>query len=91
MGNPRIMERPDGWYLQITFDKTWGDRKGPLVTSEMLGKAIIPDLPYEDPDGNPYRLDTDYFGNKRNKKNPYPGSFKGSKAGRQLIKVWPKR
>ena len=90
MGNPRIMERPDGWYLQITFDKTWGDRKGPLVTSEMLGKAIIPDLPYEDPDGKPYRIDTDYFSNKRKTKNPYPGPFNEPKEGKQLIKVWPK-
>lgn len=36
------------------------------VTAEMLGKAKIPDLSYEQPDGTPYRLDTDYFGKKRN-------------------------
>jgi alpha-N-arabinofuranosidase len=55
----------------------------------MLGKAVIPDLPYEDPDGNPYRIDMDYLGEKRNMENPYPGPFNERKPGRQLIKVWP--
>ncbi|RLC16567.1 MAG: hypothetical protein DRI24_08105 [Deltaproteobacteria bacterium] len=86
-----IMERPDGWYLQVTFDKTWADLKGPLVTSGTLGKAIIPDLPYEQPDGTPYRLDRDYFGNERNTGNPYPGPFIELKDRRQTIKVWPRK
>jgi alpha-N-arabinofuranosidase len=87
----KLVEKPDGWYLQIEFNKTWADHKGPLVTSEMLGKAKIPDLPYEDPDGKPYRLDTDYFGNIRNTNNPYPGPFDEPKEGKQLIKVWSKK
>ena len=87
----KLVERSDGWYLQIEFNKTWADHKRPLVTTEMLGKAIIPDLPYEDPDGKPYRIDTDYFGNKRNTKNPYPGPFNEPNEGKQLIKVWPRK
>ncbi len=62
-----------------------------LVTTEMLGKAKIPDLPYEQPDGKPYRIDTDYFGNKRKTNNPYPGPFNEPKEGKQLIKVWPRK
>ncbi len=85
-----IVERPDGWYLQMTFNKTWTDLKGPLVTSGMLGKAIIPDLPFEQPDGTSYRLDRDYFGKERNTGNPYPGPFIEQKAGRHVSKVWPK-
>lgn len=87
----KLVEKPDGWYLQIEFNKTWADHKRPLVTTEMLGKSKIPDLPYEDPDGKPYRLDTDYFGNKRKTNNPYPGPFNEQKEGKQLIKVWPKK
>ena len=87
----KLVERSDGWYLQIEFNKTWADHKRPLVTTEMLGKAKIPDLPYEDPDGKPYRIDTDYFGNKRNTKNPYPGPFNEPNEGKQLIKVWPRK
>jgi len=32
------------------------------VTSAMLGKAVIPDLPYQQPDGSPIRIDNDYSG-----------------------------
>ena len=87
----QLMEKSDGWFLTIAFNKKWADHKRSLVTSEMLGKAKIPDLPYEKPDGKPYRLDTDYFDNKLNTKNPYPGPFKEPKEGKQLIKVWPRR
>jgi alpha-N-arabinofuranosidase len=84
-----LVEKPDGLYLQMNFDKTWGNDQRSLVTSDMLGKAVIPDLPYEDPDGNPYRIDMDYLGEKRNTENPYPGPLDERKPGRQLIKVWP--
>jgi hypothetical protein len=85
-----LMKRPDGWYLQVTADKAWADLDGPLVTSEILGKAIIPNLPYEQPDGTPYRLDTDHFGNERSSGSPYPGPFHELAEGTQTIKVWPR-
>jgi alpha-N-arabinofuranosidase len=85
----KLVEKPDGWYLQIEFNNTWADHKRPLVTTEMLGKAEIPNLPYEEPDGKPYRLDTDYFVNKRKTPLLYPGPFNEHEEGKQLIKVWP--
>ena len=36
------------------------------MTTELLGKAAIPNLPYEQPDGTPIRVNTDYFGKPRN-------------------------
>ena len=60
-----------------------------LLNPEMLGRAQTPNLPFEDPDGQPYRLDEDYFGNERNGENPYPGPFTTPENGAQLIKVWP--
>jgi alpha-N-arabinofuranosidase len=55
----------------------------------MLGKAVIPNLPYEKPDGSPLRVDTDYFGKKRNEKNPSAGPFENPAVGKQLtLKVW---
>ena len=59
------------------------------MTTELLGKAKIPDLPYEQPDGSPYRIDTDYLGRKRNDANPFPGPFELSKRNKQELKVWP--
>ncbi len=85
----QLLEKPDGLYLAITLDTAWSQPPRQVVTTERLGKAKIPDLPYEQPDGSPYRLDTDYFGNQRNAANPFPGPFEWSAVSRQELKLWP--
>jgi len=40
--------------------------------------------------GSPLRLATDYFGNKRNEEDPFPGPFKIMEDGKQTLKVWSK-
>jgi len=85
----RLVEKPDGMYLQITLDRDWAKQPRKMVTTELLGKAKIPDLPYEQPDGSPYRIDTDYFGRDRNDTNPFPGPFEPSKTDKQELKIWP--
>jgi hypothetical protein len=78
--------------LDINMDKSWiAGPQRKLVTTELLGKAIIPELPYENTDGSSLQIDTDYFGNKRNKSNPSPGTFESWQNGKQTIKVWPIR
>jgi len=85
----RVVEQPDGVTLEIALDKAWAQqKKRPLVTTEMLGKAKIPDLSFEQPDGSPYRIDTDYFGRKRNMENPFPGPFENPGTGTLSLKVW---
>ena len=64
-------------------------QRNKLITTEMLGKANVPDMKYEQSDGSPIENDTDYFGNARNKENPTPGPFEGLGAEKQLIKIWP--
>ena len=44
------------------------------VTSELLGNARIPNLPFVNPDGTPLKLDTDFFGKQRDA-TPTPGPF----------------
>ncbi len=86
----KLIEKPDGIYLEITLDTKWaGLATRPLVTTDVLGKAKIPDLPYLQPDRKPYRLDTDYLGNMRNDKSPFPGPFELDDGGKQVFKVWP--
>jgi len=86
----KLAEEADGGYLYFTFDKAWaGKSPRPLVTTELLGRAKLPDLPYERPNGSPYRLDHDYSGRRRNAANPFPGPFEMSEGGRQMLKVWP--
>jgi alpha-L-arabinofuranosidase len=78
-------------YMKITFDKNWLAQKRKLVTTELLGKAIIPNLPFENADDSEVKINTDYFGKKRNVANPSPGPFEIVESGKQTIKVWPKK
>jgi alpha-N-arabinofuranosidase len=85
----QLIEKPDGLYLTLTLDKVWAGKRRPLVTTELLGKAKVPDLPYEQPNGAPYRLDRDYLGRERDAANPCPGPFALPAGGTQVLKVWP--
>jgi alpha-N-arabinofuranosidase len=85
----KLIEKPDGMYLEITLDKSWTETPRPLVTTDLLGKAKVPNLPYLQPDRTPYRLDTDYLGQKRNGDNPFPGPFELPEADKHVLKVWP--
>ena len=86
----KLIDKEDGVYLQITLDRKWGEKPArQLVTTELLGKAKTAGLPFEHPDGSPYRLGADYFGKERNTANPYPGPFELVAGGQQLLKVWP--
>ncbi|MCL5099123.1 MAG: right-handed parallel beta-helix repeat-containing protein [Candidatus Omnitrophica bacterium] len=87
----KLTREGDGWYLELAIDNKWSKvQKRDLVTTGLLGKAVIPDLPFENADGSPIRIDTDYFGNKRNESNPFPGPFEMREGGKVKIKVWPK-
>ncbi len=84
----KLVESADGFHLEL--------RLGPLaatgcsrkrVTTELLGRAAIPDLPYEQPDGTPIRVNTDYFGKPRSDEDPTPGPFEGIGEGVVRLKV----
>ena len=84
----KLAEKTDGFHLEVKFDKAWAaERTRKLVTTELLGKATIPNLPYEQPDGTPIRIDTDYFGKQRNEANPSPGPFENPGRGDLKLKV----
>ena len=86
----KLIEKQDGFYLDLTLDKAWSvENTRKLVTTELLGKAVIPNLPYEHPDGTPLRIDTDYLGKQRSEGNPFPGPFELPQGGKQVLKVWP--
>ena len=84
-----LRETADGWWLEMAIDPAWvSRRKRAVVTTELLGKAKIPDARFEQPDGTPYRLDTDYFGNKRSIERLAPGPFQFPRGKRIRVKVW---
>lgn len=85
-----LEETPDGWFLTIATDPTWRSTAArQTVTTELLGKATVPDLPYENPDGTPLRVDTDFFGNRRLPSSPFPGPFEQPYPTATRLKVWP--
>ena len=88
----QMKERADGFWLNVPLDPAEASAQNrSIVTTELLGKAKVPDAPFENPDGTPYRLDTDYFGKKRNPENPAPGPF-AAQGGKEIhLKVWPKK
>ncbi|MCF7956743.1 MAG: right-handed parallel beta-helix repeat-containing protein [Phycisphaerae bacterium] len=87
----KLYEKDDGWYLKMSVDGAWGSKiKHAFVTTQTLPKAIVSGLPYLQVDGKPYRIDTDYFNNKRITNNPLPGPFEVHNGGKINIKVWPK-
>ncbi|WP_316836898.1 DUF1565 domain-containing protein [Pedobacter nutrimenti] len=76
-------------FLEIRLDKSWlSQQKRKLVTTALLGKAIVPNLLFENTDGSKIKIDMDFLGNPRNLANPSPGPFEITKNGKQKINVW---
>jgi hypothetical protein len=83
-----IVEEGGNVYLNITLEKYPKSFHTALVSTELLGKARIPGLAFENPDGTPLKIDSDYFGNKRKEKNPTAGPFENPGNGSLRLKVW---
>jgi len=84
-----ILEEGPNIFLAILFDKSLSKVKTHFLTTKFLGRALISDQSYENADGSPLEINMDYFGNKRNKKNPSAGPFERPEIGKQLkLKVW---
>jgi alpha-N-arabinofuranosidase len=82
-----IVEKGREVYLRITVGREAA--ASPLVTSELLGYARVPNLMYLNHDGSRLTIDTDYFGKKRDPKRPTPGPFEKPGSGPVEIRVWP--
>ena len=85
----KLVEKADGFFLELALGGvSTAARSRKLVTTELLGKAAIPGLPYEQPDGTPIRVNTDYFGKPRGESDPMPGPFESVGEGTLRVKVW---
>jgi alpha-L-arabinofuranosidase len=85
----KLVEEADGLYLEMKYDPSWNtERTRKIVTTKLLGRAIIPNATYEQPDGTRIRINTDYFGKRRNESNPTPGPFENPGTGSLMLKVW---
>ena len=86
---PAMEIRGNEAFLRLAVDAAWGtQRTRRLVTGGILGLTVTAKLPFENPDGSPVVVDTDYLGRKRDPAHPFPGPFETPVNGE--IKVWPK-
>jgi hypothetical protein len=84
----RITEEGQNTYLHVAWEPAMQNPGTTLVTTELLGKARIPGLAYENPDGSPLKVDHDYFGQGRSTTHPTPGPFESPGEGELKLKVW---
>ena len=78
----------DGFVLQCAVDIGWATAQArKVVTTELLGIASIPKLPFEHFDGSPIRLLTDYSGRLRDAGNPFPGPFEITKTETLMVPI----
>lgn len=77
----KLVVEGDRAVLQLTLDEAVQKSKTVLVTTELLGQAKIPGLAYENPNGSPLKIDTDYFGKPRSDASPTAGPFENPGTG----------
>ena len=85
---PEIVEEGDRVYLRLKLGADVERAATRLVNTELLGKAKIPGLAYENADGSRVVIDSDYFGKPRKATGPSPGPFENPGQGDLKLKVW---
>jgi alpha-N-arabinofuranosidase len=83
----KLVQQDGQFILQLTLDSELSQADTAPVTTALLGKAKIPGLAYENADGSPLKLDTDYFGKKRSQAKPTPGPFENPGKGDLSLKL----
>jgi hypothetical protein len=84
----KIPDDKSGFYIDFNFPESIQKLETKTVTTELLGKAIVPEQGFENRDGSPLLIDSDFFGKKRDPKNPTAGPFEQLQKGKLSIKVW---
>jgi hypothetical protein len=83
-----IIEDGDRVYLRLNLGADVENAATRLVNTELLGKAKVSGLAYENADGSALALDTDYFGKLRKVAAPSAGPFEDPGRGNLKLKVW---
>jgi hypothetical protein len=85
---PRLVEEGQRVFLQFNLPPEWKQADPKLVTGALLGKAAVSQLPFEQADGSPLTIGTDYLGRKRSDTKPSPGPFENPSEGALRLRVW---
>ena len=82
-----VVTEEDGVYLEFDFGDKPAQVETITVTTDVLGIAFEPELPFEQPDGTPLCIEQDFFGNNRPAGKMTVGPFEGIVPGINRIKV----
>lgn len=85
---PEVEERDGSVFLSLEIDPAIFDISTSLVSTATLGTTIVSEAIYEQPDGTPFVLNTDYLGSSRKKSKPLPGPLENLERGKGTYKVW---
>jgi alpha-N-arabinofuranosidase len=83
----KLVQEGGQFRVHLTLGPELKQANTALVTTSLLGKAKIPGLPYENADGSPLKVGTDYFGKERDKAHPTPGPFENPGTGPLTLKL----
>lgn len=87
--NIRIEENGEHVFLHIILNGSLNKLKTSLITTSLLGNTVLTEQSFTTPEGKNIKLDSDYFGKRRNPKSPTPGPFESIQTGEIFrLKVW---
>jgi hypothetical protein len=84
----KLVDEGDRVFLEARFGAELPKAATQRITTAGLGRARVPNLPFENPDGSPLVIDTDYFGQTRDARQPTAGPFEHPGTGPLKLKVW---
>ncbi|MBP7403140.1 MAG: hypothetical protein KBA30_11040, partial [Clostridia bacterium] len=82
-----VITEADGVYLLCDLGGRAGAVETVAVTTDRLGTAFEPELPYENPDGTPLCVECDFFGNPRPAGRMTAGPLQDPENGGQRIRL----
>jgi hypothetical protein len=86
--NVQLEEKESSVYLKFKLDQTYYNLKGPLITTEILGKSRVTKTVFDNADGTPLIVDKDYFGHSRSAENAVAGPFVDLGKDELTLKIW---
>jgi alpha-L-arabinofuranosidase len=84
----KLVEEDGRTFLRFDSFPGFDNASTKLVTTDLLGGARIPELPFENSDGSALAVDTDYLGQPRSREQPSPGPFEKPGRGPVSLPVW---
>ena len=91
--NPHLtlIEQEGSWIFEMDINPEWFKVKREIITTDILGSAKVPNAPFIQPNGKPYKLDKDFLNKQRND-SPAPGPFAfDTQIPHIKLQLWPKQ